>query len=374
MSETIVAISSAIGEGAIGIVRMSGPDSLNVLSEIFKKNNKRHTFRNKQMYYGHIIKDALILDEVMVVYMAGPHTYTKEDIVEIYCHGGIIAIKRVLDFILEKNVKMAAPGEFTQRAFLNGRLDLSQAEAVMDLVSAKTDKGFDVALDQLKGALSSQVENIRQALLRVVVGALYHAGIFNFGLSYITPQKITHEGVYDFDNDGTFDDLDLQSPHTLIFGVAAQPSAKLLAEVNMKWYNWGDAKGYEDFDWDNQWVFALGVQYRPIGPLALRAGFNYGKNPVKEHNGFDIMGTTEVQGTNLNTLQYEMFRTVGFPAVVEKHVTFGIGYDLTSNLIVNVTYMHAFEETIKEVSAGNMASLESSLSENSYSLGLTWRF
>jgi len=206
------------------------------------------------------------------------------------------------------------------------------------------------------------------------VGALYHTGIFNFGLSYITPQKITHEGVYDFDNDGTFDDLDLQSPHTLIFGVAAQPSAKLLAEVNMKWYNWGDAKGYEDFDWDNQWVFALGVQYRPIGPLALRAGFNYGKNPVKENNGFDIMGTTEVQGTNLNTLQYEIFRVVGFPAVVEKHVTFGIGYDLTKNLIVNVTYMHAFEETIKEVSAGNMASLESSLSENSYSFGLTWRF
>ena len=168
MSETIVAISSAIGEGAIGIVRMSGPDSLNILSEIFKKNNNSHTFKNRQMYYGHIVKDSLILDEVMVVYMAGPKTYTKEDMVEIYCHGGIIAIKRVLDFILEKKVKMAAPGEFTQRAFLNGRLDLSQAEAVMDLVSAKTDKGFDVALDQLKGSLSSQVETIRQALLKVV--------------------------------------------------------------------------------------------------------------------------------------------------------------------------------------------------------------
>jgi tRNA modification GTPase len=168
MNETIVAISSAIGEGAIGIVRMSGPDSLNILSEVFKKNNKKVEFRNKQMTYGHIIKEETVLDEVMVTFMAGPNTYTKEDIVEIYCHGGLIAIKRVLDFLLEKNVKMAMPGEFTQRAFLNGRLDLSQAEAVMDLVSAKTDKSFDVAFDQLKGGLSSRVDKIRHKLLKVV--------------------------------------------------------------------------------------------------------------------------------------------------------------------------------------------------------------
>jgi long-chain fatty acid transport protein len=206
------------------------------------------------------------------------------------------------------------------------------------------------------------------------VGALYHMGIFNFGASYITPQKITHERVYDFDGNGTLDDLKLQSPHTLIFGVAAEPSPELLAEADVRWYNWADAKGYEDFDWDNQWVIALGVQYRPIGPLALRAGFNYGKNPVNEHNGFNIMGVTPIQGVNVSTLNYEMLRIVGFPAIVEKHLTLGIGYDLTERLILNLTYMHAFEKTIKEVSAGNMASLESSLSERSYSFGLTWRF
>lgn len=206
------------------------------------------------------------------------------------------------------------------------------------------------------------------------LGALYHMGVFNFGASYITPQKITHERVADFDGNGTMDDLALESPHTFIFGVAAQPSQKLLAEFDMRWYNWADAKGYEDFDWDNQWVFALGVQYRPIGPLALRAGFNYGKSPVKEHNGFDLMGATAVQGVNVNNLNYEMLRVVGFPAIVQKHLTLGIGYDLTKRVILNLSYMHAFEETIKEVSAGNMASLESSLSENSYSFGLTWRF
>ncbi len=209
------------------------------------------------------------------------------------------------------------------------------------------------------------------------LGALYHVGMFNFGASYITPQKITHERVADFDGDGSFDDLELESPHTFVFGVAAQPSQKLLAEIDVRWYNWADAKGYEDFDWDNQWVFALGVQYRPVGKLALRAGFNYGKNPVNEHNGFNPMGMTEVQGVSMNTLGYEIFRVVGFPAIVEKHLTFGIGYDLTKQLILNLTYMHAFEETIKEVSAGplgNRASLESSMSENSYSFGLTWRF
>jgi long-chain fatty acid transport protein len=206
------------------------------------------------------------------------------------------------------------------------------------------------------------------------LGALYHLGMFNLGASYITPQKITHERVFDFDGNGTFDDLELQSPHTFVFGVSAQPSSQFLVETDVRWYDWANAKGYEDFDWDSQWVFAVGVQYKPIDRLALRAGFNYGRNPVNEHNGFDLAGVTNVQGINMPTLNYEMFRIVGFPAIVEKHLTLGIGYDITQRLILNLTYMHAFEKTIKEVSAGNLASLESSLSENSYSFGLTWRF
>jgi len=213
--------------------------------------------------------------------------------------------------------------------------------------------------------------------LGLQVGALYHMGMFNFGASYITPQKIKHENVANFDEmlgSTSLDDLDLESPHTFIFGVAAQPSPKLLAEFDVRWYNWADAKGYEDFDWENQWVFALGVQYRPVAELALRAGFNYGKNPVNEHNGFNPGGTTNVQGINVPNVGYEMLRIVGFPAIVEKHLTLGIGYDITDRLLLNLSYMHAFEETIKEASAGNMASFESSLKEDSYSFGLTWRF
>lgn len=165
LNDTIVAISSAIGEGAIGIVRMSGEDALEILKRIFTPTTD---FKSRQMYYGTIKKEETILDEVMVVYMAAPRTYTKEDVVEIYCHGGIISIKRVLDYILELGVRMAEPGEFTQRAFLNGRLDLSQAEAVMDLISAKTEKSFDLAYHQLEGGLSSKIDKIRHTLLKVV--------------------------------------------------------------------------------------------------------------------------------------------------------------------------------------------------------------
>ncbi len=165
LSDTIVAISTAIGEGAIGIIRMSGEDSYKILGQIFSPTSD---FKSRQMYYGVIKKEDVVLDEVMAVYMKAPKTYTKEDIVEIYCHGGIISIKRVLNIILESGARTAEPGEFTQRAFLNGRLDLSQAEAVMDLLSAKTEKGFDIAYNQLEGSLGHKIDHIRNKLLKVI--------------------------------------------------------------------------------------------------------------------------------------------------------------------------------------------------------------
>ncbi len=165
MNNTIASLSSAPIEGAIGIIRMSGEDSLSILKNIFKTKTK--VFKNRQMMYGHIKKEDKVIDEVMAVYMQKPNTYTKEDIVEIYCHGGIVPMKRVLDYILESGAELAEPGEFTKRAFLNGRLDLSQAESVMDLISAKTDKGFDVAYKQLEGTLSKVIKNIRQNILNL---------------------------------------------------------------------------------------------------------------------------------------------------------------------------------------------------------------
>ena len=170
-NETIVAIASAHGEGAIGIIRLSGDDSLDILKKIFrtKSMNKAKSFRDKQMKYGFIVNDNnQVIDEVMVTYMIAPKTYTVEDVVEIYCHGGIVSLRSILKVIVGLGVKIAEPGEFTKRAFLNGRLDLSQAEAVMDLISAKTSAGFDIAMEQLKGTIATDVTNTRNKILKVM--------------------------------------------------------------------------------------------------------------------------------------------------------------------------------------------------------------
>lgn len=167
---TIAAISTAVGEAGIGIVRISGKKSLEIGNKIFKGKvveelNQSH---NRKLNYGHIVDNEKIIDEVLMVFMKGPSTYTKEDMVEIYCHGGIISVKNVLQLILNSGARLAEPGEFTKRAFLNGRLDLSQAEAVMDMIKAKTDKSFEASLDQLEGSLSKKIKEIRNILLEMV--------------------------------------------------------------------------------------------------------------------------------------------------------------------------------------------------------------
>ena len=169
---TIAAISTAIGEAGIGIVRISGKDALNIGNSIFKgsKVEKLNDNFNRKLVYGHIIdkiNDQLI-DEVLISYMKGPHTYTKEDMVEIYCHGGIISVKKVLEIVLNRGAKLAEPGEFTKRAFLNGRLDLSQAEAIIDMIKSKTDKAFETSLNQLEGSLSKKISEIRNILLEMI--------------------------------------------------------------------------------------------------------------------------------------------------------------------------------------------------------------
>lgn len=162
--ETIAAIATPIGEGGIGIIRISGEESFAILSKIFSgaKNEKG-------MQYGHIKDGDEVIDEVIVLIFKAPHSYTTEDVVEIQCHGGIVSLRKILNLCLENGARMAEPGEFTKRAFLNGRLDLTQAEAVIDLIRAKTDKTFDVALGQLEGKFSKRVKEIRQKLVDVLV-------------------------------------------------------------------------------------------------------------------------------------------------------------------------------------------------------------
>jgi len=166
--DTITAISTPVGEAAIAIVRLSGPEAISITSEIFTKNlleADSHT-----IHYGKIIHPETkeVAEEVMVSVMRAPKTFTREDVVEINCHGGMVAVNQVLEIVLSKGARMAEPGEFTKRAFLNGRIDLSQAEAVMDLIRAKTDKAMNIALKQMDGRLSGLIQRLRQELLETV--------------------------------------------------------------------------------------------------------------------------------------------------------------------------------------------------------------
>ncbi|MFM1620712.1 tRNA uridine-5-carboxymethylaminomethyl(34) synthesis GTPase MnmE [Streptococcus mutans] len=165
--DTITAIATPLGEGAIGIVRISGSKALAIIKKIFKGKNlddvPSHTIN-----YGHIVENGAIIDEVMVSVMRAPKTFTREDVIEINTHGGVAVTNEILQLVLRSGARMADPGEFTKRAFLNGRVDLAQAEAVVDLIRAKTDKAMAVAVQQLDGSLSNLINNTRQEILNTL--------------------------------------------------------------------------------------------------------------------------------------------------------------------------------------------------------------
>jgi len=167
INDTIAAISTPIGEAGIGIVRISGKDALAVTQKIFASKDGKNpsNFKTYTTHYGWVAEKSEIIDEVILTVMRAPKSYTKEDVVEINCHSGIVALRRVLDLVLENGARLAEPGEFTKRAFLNGRIDLAQAEAVLDIIRAKTDSALKIGAQQLKGALSKQINRVRGILL-----------------------------------------------------------------------------------------------------------------------------------------------------------------------------------------------------------------
>jgi len=169
---TIAAISTAYGEAGIGIVRMSGDDALSILSRVFLTiKSKTIDFEPRHMYYGNVVdpENGNIIDEALAVYMKAPNTYTGEDVCEIQCHGGNLSTKAILALLLRQGAVLADRGEFTKRAFLAGRIDLTQAEAVIDLIKAKSSKSYDSALGQMKGSVSSKIKDIRAELLDLLV-------------------------------------------------------------------------------------------------------------------------------------------------------------------------------------------------------------
>ena len=167
LDDTIAAISTSIGQSGIGIVKLSGPEAYTIARQLFHFAKDTAEFQPYRLHYGHIVdpKSKTIVDEALVVYMSQPHSYTRQDVIEIQAHGGIVPLRRILELVLNLGARPAEAGEMTLRAFLNGRLDLAQAEAVLDIIEAKTDAALRVATEQLGGSLSAQVSGVRTALL-----------------------------------------------------------------------------------------------------------------------------------------------------------------------------------------------------------------
>lgn len=202
--DTIAAIASAMGEGGIGIIRISGEDTLEVLNRVFcsgtgggktetERVEGRERWAERRLVYGHVTdkESGEVIDEALAVYMAAPKTYTREDVAEIYCHGSVVSLRRTLALVLRNGARLAEPGEFTKRAFLNGRLDLSQAEAVIDLIKAKSEKSFDVAMSQLSGKLSQRINEIREKLMDILVDVTVNIDYPDEDIEEITYKGLT---------------------------------------------------------------------------------------------------------------------------------------------------------------------------------------
>ncbi|QQZ62619.1 tRNA uridine-5-carboxymethylaminomethyl(34) synthesis GTPase MnmE [Paenibacillus sonchi] len=169
-SDTIAAVSTALGEGGIAIIRVSGPQAIAEVAPLFRSKTPLTEVESHTVHYGHIISpgDGERMEEVLVTVMKGPRSFTTEDVVEISAHGGVISVRRVMDLLLQRDIRLAEPGEFTKRAFLGGRIDLSQAEAVIDLIRSKSDRAFSVALKQVSGSLSDRIHKLRHTLIEML--------------------------------------------------------------------------------------------------------------------------------------------------------------------------------------------------------------
>ncbi|MDL9994057.1 tRNA uridine-5-carboxymethylaminomethyl(34) synthesis GTPase MnmE [Bacillus stercoris] len=191
--DTIAAISTPMGEGAIAIVRLSGPEAIQIADKIYKgpKGKTLGSVESHTIHYGHIVDrpSDRVVEEVMVSVLKAPRTFTREDVIEINCHGGIVTVNQVLQLALREGARLAEPGEFTKRAFLNGRIDLSQAEAVMDLIRAKTDRAMNVAMNQMEGRLSALVRRLRSEILET----LAHVEVNIDYPEYDDVEEMTHQ-------------------------------------------------------------------------------------------------------------------------------------------------------------------------------------
>lgn len=191
--DTIAAIATFPGNAGINIIRISGPKALNIANEIFVGGNKKKKskLQPRYLHYGYVVdKDDKIIDEVLLSYMKAPKTYTKEDVVEINCHGGIISAKKILELVLDNDCRIAERGEFTKRAFLNGRIDLTQAEAVIDIINSKTDSSHEISLNHLEGRLSKEINKVIEEIMDLLANIQVNIDFPEYDEDEITIEKV----------------------------------------------------------------------------------------------------------------------------------------------------------------------------------------
>lgn len=207
---TIAAISTPIGQGGIGIIRISGEKSLEIINKIFKNKRNSKEFNSYRIKYGHIYDENELIDEVLVSYFKAPNSYTGEDVCEINCHGGNLVVKRILEIVIKNGAELAMPGEFTKRAFLNGKLDLSQAEAVMDVINSKSIKENKISMQQLEGYLGRKIAEIKGNIMNILVDIEANIDYPEYDIEEVQRAKINkvlEKAVQDLDSlEKTFDE------------------------------------------------------------------------------------------------------------------------------------------------------------------------
>ncbi len=196
--DTIAAIATALGNSGINVIRISGDEALEIALNIFvnKNNEKVKSFKNRYLTYGMIVdRDGKVIDEVLVSFMQKPNTFTREDVIEINCHGGILSAKKILDLIMTYNCRMAEQGEFTKRAFLNGRIDLTQAEAIIDIINAKTQSSHEISVSHLEGRLSKQINELIENIINLLANIEVNIDFPEYDEDVITINKVKEESI-----------------------------------------------------------------------------------------------------------------------------------------------------------------------------------
>jgi len=209
------------------------------------------------------------------------------------------------------------------------------------------------------------------------LGVAYNVGDFVYaGLTYQSPVSMTYKRVFDSDLNGQFEDLKLTQPQELAFGIGVEPMDNLKVGMDIRWINWKDAKGYKEFQWDDQWVVGLGVEFKPTQKLALRAGYNYGKSPIRGGVKDNTTPNNKIPNFDeqFTDFQIAMFNLIGFPAITEHHITLGLGYEFTKNFSIDLAYKHAFNKKVRATDDTGTFSIEAQNAQNAISIGLNWKF